>query len=123
MKKIFAELDKQGEVPRVYYINGGHHLHSMMADTGADVVGLDWMADLGHAKQLIGDKVALQGNLDPNILFASPEVIQQRVKDILAKFGPESGHIFNLGHGIDKNVNPDHLRCMVQAVKEYSRRS
>jgi len=83
VQKIFAGLDKQGEVPRVYYINGGHHLLPFMADSGADVVGLDWMTDLGETKKLIGHKVALQGNLDPNILLCSPEVIRQKVKEIL----------------------------------------
>lgn len=122
VQRIFAGLNRQGEVPRVYYINGGSHLRKLMAETGADVVGLDWRSDLGESKQLIGDKVALQGNLDPIILFSSPEVIQRKVKEILDKFGPDSGHIFNLGHGIDKEVNPDHLRAMVQAVKEYSLR-
>ncbi|MCP4298156.1 MAG: uroporphyrinogen decarboxylase [Proteobacteria bacterium] len=122
VQKVFASLDKQGEVPRVYYINGGHHHLVQMANSGADVVGLDWMSDLGSVKDLIGEKVALQGNLDPNVLFCAPEVIQTRVKQILDKFGPQSGHIFNLGHGIDKNVDPDHLRVMVNTVKEYSRR-
>lgn len=120
VQRIFAGLDKKGVVPRAYYINGGSHHLAKMADSGADVVGLDWMSDLGQAKALIGDKVALQGNLDPNILFASPEVIRGKVQSILDKFGTGSGHIFNLGHGIDKNVNPDHLRAMVKAVKELS---
>ena len=122
VQKTFSSLKKRGEVPGVYYINGGHHQLEMMAETGADVVGLDWMADLKKVRQMIGAKVALQGNLDPNVLFCSPEVIRTRVKAILAKFGSASGHIFNLGHGIDKNVNPDHLRVMVQAVKDYSLR-
>ncbi len=122
VQKVFSSLDKQGEVPRVYYINGGHQHLAQMAKSGADVVGLDWMSDLGSVKDLIGEKVALQGNLDPNILFCAPEVIQNRVRQILDKFGPQSGHIFNLGHGIDKNVDPDHLRVMVNTVKEYSRR-
>ena len=64
--------------------------------------------------------MALQGNLDPNVLFASPEVIRSRVKEILDKWGKDSGHIFNLGHGIDKDVNPEHLKAMVAAVKEFS---
>ncbi|MDT8446758.1 MAG: uroporphyrinogen decarboxylase [bacterium] len=120
VQKIFKGLKKQGEVPRCYYINGGAHLHDQMAATGADVVGLDWMADLGQAKANIGGKVAIQGNLDPNILFAKPETIRAEVKILLDKWGKDSGHIFNLGHGIDKEVNPDHLRAMVRAVKELS---
>lgn len=120
VQQIFDRLNKKGEVPRVYYINGSHHLLPMMADTGADVIGLDWRTDIGEVKKLIGNKVSLQGNLDPNVLFCSPEIIEERVKGILEKYGKESGHIFNLGHGIDKNVNPDHLRAMVKIVKEHS---
>ncbi|MDH5560446.1 MAG: uroporphyrinogen decarboxylase [Deltaproteobacteria bacterium] len=120
IQEIFAGLNDQGKVPRVYYINGGHHLLKLAAQSGADVVGLDWRPDLGETKRLIGDQVALQGNLDPNVLFCEPEVIKAKVKEILDKFGPQSGHIFNLGHGIDKEVNPDHLRVMVQAVKDLS---
>lgn len=120
VQRIFAGLKGKGEIPRCYYINGGAHLHELMAQTGADVVGLDWMADLGEAKAKIGGQVAIQGNLDPNILFASPEAIRAEVKAILDKWGPDTGHIFNLGHGIDKNVNPEHLKAMVAAVKELS---
>ncbi len=120
ISRIFESLDKKNEVPRVYYVNGSSHLLPIMADCGADVIGLDWRTDIGQVKQLIGDKVALQGNIDPNILFCSKEIIQQRTKQILDKVGSDSGHIFNLGHGIDKSVNPDHLKAMVDTVKEYS---
>ncbi|MCP4756927.1 MAG: uroporphyrinogen decarboxylase [Proteobacteria bacterium] len=120
VSQIFSELIKRDEVPAVYYINGGHHLLPAMSVTGADVVGLDWKTDIGEARELIGDTVALQGNLDPNVLFCKPEVIRHRVGEILSKYGPDSGHIFNLGHGINKNVDPEHLRHMVRAVKELS---
>ncbi|MGK0289023.1 MAG: uroporphyrinogen decarboxylase [bacterium] len=120
VSRIFGSLNQQGVVPRVYYINGGAHLLERMADTGADMVGLDWRTDLATAKSKIGKKVALQGNLDPNILFAQPDVIRAKARGILDKFGSESGHVFNLGHGIDKEVNPDHLRILVDEVKKYS---
>lgn len=120
VQKIFAGLHKQGEVPRVYYVNGSHHLLDTITETGADVIGLDWRSDIAEVKQLIGNKVSLQGNLDPNVLFCSPSIIRQRVTEILDKMGPESGFIFNLGHGIDKNVNPDHLREVIRTVKSYS---
>lgn len=120
IRKIFSGLNRKNEVPSVYYINGSNHLLHLMAKTGADVIGLDWKSDIGLTRELIGDKVTLQGNLDPNILFCRPEVIREKTIEILDKYGPEPGHIFNLGHGIDKNVNPDHLREMVRAVKEYS---
>ena len=120
--QIFSELLKRKEIPAVYYVNGGNHILESMAATGADVIGLDWRTDIGEAKRLIGNKVALQGNLDPNVLFCEPEIIKQRVVPILTKYGPESGHIFNLGHGIDKEVNPEHLLYMVRTVKERSAR-
>ncbi len=85
VKQVFAGLHRQGEVARVYYINGGHQHLTDMAASGAEVVGLDWMCDLGQVKAQIGQQVALQGNLDPNVLFASPEVIRAKVKAILDK--------------------------------------
>ncbi len=118
--RIFRGLKKQGVVPRVYYINGSCHLIPNMAETGADVIGLDWRANIPQVKNAIGDRVALQGNLDPNTLFCSIDVIKERTKLILDQFGPESGHIFNLGHGIDKQVNPEHLIAMVDTVKSHS---
>jgi len=122
VSQIFSELDKKSEVPSVYYINGGHQLLKAMSKTGATVVGLDWRYDIGIANQLIGKDVALQGNLNPNILFCRPEIIKKKTAEILSKMKGENGHIFNLGHGIDKNVNPEHLKCMIKAVKELSKR-
>ncbi len=122
VSRIFDGLNGAGSVPKVYYINGSNHLLEIMSDSGADVIGLDWKSDIGTVKQQIGHKVALQGNLDPNILFCSPDIIKNKVAEILDKFGPDSGHIFNLGHGIDKNVNPEHLKEMVIAVKKNSKR-
>lgn len=122
VSRIFTELKKHVEIPSVYYINGGNHLLPLMAETGANVIGLDWRSDIGEIKRLIGHKVALQGNLDPNVLFCQPEIIRQKVAEILTKYGPDAGHIFNLGHGIDKDVNPEHLLLMVRTVKELSAR-
>lgn len=120
VSQIFENLDGKNEVPCVYYINGSFHLLPIMSETGADVISLDWKTDMGEAKRLIGDKVALQGNLDPNVLFCKPDIIRKKVKDILSKYGSDSGHIFNLGHGIDKNIDPENLKIMVQTVKECS---
>lgn len=122
VSRIFSNLQKHGVVPKVYYINGSHHLLDIMADSGADVVGLDWKCDIKSVKQRIGHKVSLQGNLDPNLLFCNKPVIREKVIDILDKYGPDSGHIFNLGHGIDKNVDPEHLKEAVNVVKEHSKR-
>jgi uroporphyrinogen decarboxylase len=84
------------------------------------VVGLDWTIDMAEARALIGDKVALQGNLDPSSLYAGPEAIHREAASILRKYGKGSGHIFNLGHGILPDVPPDHARALVRAVREES---
>jgi len=120
--QIFSELIKKTEVPGVYFAKGGNHLLIPISKTGADVIGLDWLSDIGETKKLIGDKVALQGNLNPDTLFREPEEIKKEVQSILTKYGPESGHIFNLGHGVDKEVNPENLLFMVRTVKELSAR-
>ena len=119
VQQIFSNLKQKGKVPQVYYINGGNHLLEKMAKTGADVVGLDWRTDLSIAKTQIGKKVSLQGNLDPNVLFACPDVVKTKAREIIDKFGKESGHIFNLGHGIHKDVNPEHLKILINEVKNY----
>jgi uroporphyrinogen decarboxylase len=83
-------------------------------------VGLDWTTDIGSARQQIGEKVALQGNMDPTILYARPERIREEVAAILTSYGHGSGHVFNLGHGITPGVNPDHVTAFVDAVLELS---
>ncbi len=120
VQQIFSSLKGAGTIPKVYYVNGGNHLLELMADSGADVIGLDWMTDMKQAKKRIGDKVSLQGNLDPNVLFCKPEIIEEKVISILNDFGKDSGHIFNLGHGIDKSVDPEHLKFMIKTVKDKS---
>jgi len=122
VSEIFASLNKRGEVPVVYYINGGNHLLEPMSQTGADVISLDWKTDIGQAQQLIGDKVALQGNFNPNILFCSPETISKKADEIIQSYKGDTGHIFNLGHGIDKAVNPQNLLHLVRTVKKLTTR-
>lgn len=92
-----------------------------MAQTGYDALGLDWQTDIGQARIRVGEKVALQGNLDPLTLYANPEVIREKVKIVLEKYGQGSGHVFNLGHGILPDINPEHVKAMVDAVHEFSR--
>ena len=91
-----------------------------MANTGATALGLDWTTDIGNARARVGDKVALQGNMDPTMLYASPGRIQEEVKTILAGFGNGSGHVFNLGHGITPEVDPEHARAFIESVHELS---
>ena len=123
MKQIVDGLIKERDGRRVPVIlftkNGGQWLEAM-ADTGADALGLDWTTDVGLARRRVGDKVALQGNMDPAMLRASPKRIREEVATILAEFGEGEGHIFNLGHGITPEVDPAHAGAFIEAVKELS---
>jgi len=116
-------------VPCIVFTKGGGPWVEEIADIGADVVGLDWTANLGAARARVGQKVALQGNLDPNVLFAPPEVVAREAVAVLDSFGrPQradggwDGHIFNLGHGISQFTPPEHVSALVDAVHAHSRR-
>jgi uroporphyrinogen decarboxylase len=116
-----TDVDGQ-KIPTILFSKGGGLWLEMMADAGFDALGLDWQTDIAQARARVGDKVALQGNMDPITLYAKPEVIRQKVGSILEKYGQGSGHVFNLGHGILPDVNPDHVKAMVDAVHELSSR-
>ncbi len=123
MQRIIEHLVRESEgrrVPVILYTKGGMGWLEDIAASGCDVVGLDWTIDMDVAKQRIGATVALQGNMDPTMLYARPERIRAEVKDILARFGEGSGHVFNLGHGIMPDVPVEHARAFIQAVKEES---
>ena len=123
MRRIVGQLTRESEgrpVPVILYTKGGMGWLEAIADTGCDVVGLDWSIDIDVAKARIGHKVALQGNMDPTMLYAGPERIRDEVKDILARFGHGSGHVFNLGHGITPDVPPEHAIEFFKAVREES---
>ena len=111
---------RRGGVPVIVFSKGIHGTLKELSTIGADVVGVDWTVDIGEARELVGDRVALQGNLDPAYLYAAPERIRHEVGSILKKYGDGPGHIFNLGHGILPDVPPDHARAMVRAVQELS---
>lgn len=115
-----TEIDGQ-RIPTVLFTKGGGLWLEEMAATGYDALGLDWQTDIHHARARVGSHVALQGNLDPLALYAKPEVITEKVKTILQKYGNGSGHVFNLGHGILPDINPEHVKTMVDAVHEHSR--
>lgn len=123
MKKIVDGLIREHDGRRVPVIlftkNGGQWLETM-ANTGADALGLDWTTDIGKARARVGDRVTLQGNMDPSMLYAPPARIREEVADILARFGEGSGHIFNLGHGITPDVDPAHAGAFIEAVVELS---
>jgi uroporphyrinogen decarboxylase len=114
------KLLKRNSVPTIVFCKDCTHSLEAIADTGCDVVGLDWSIDIGKARMMIGSYAALQGNLDPAVLYSSPERIRDAVKKILDKFGKGSGHIFNLGHGILPDIPVEHVKAFVQAVKEES---
>ena len=125
MQKIVQGLKKESDgvkVPSVVFTKGGGLWLDSIANIGCDAIGLDWTMDIGIARQRVGNKVALQGNLDPNVLFATPEVIRNEVEKILASYGFGSGHVFNLGHGISQYTNPDNAAALVAAVHELSKK-
>ncbi|MFZ7234362.1 uroporphyrinogen decarboxylase [Avibacterium avium] len=123
MQKIVENLIRHNEgrkVPVTLFTKGGGLWLENIANTGCDAVGLDWTVDLADAKKRIGHKVALQGNMDPSVLYASPERIEQEVRSILADFGEGSGHVFNLGHGIHQDVPEISPKIFVDAIHQYS---
>ncbi|WP_428241369.1 uroporphyrinogen decarboxylase [Gynuella sp.] len=123
MQKIVAGLirnHENREVPVILFTKGAGQWLPAMADTGANALGLDWTTDLSQARQQVGHKVALQGNMDPAVLYGSKDKIRQEVGRILASYGHGSGHVFNLGHGIQQFVDPDHAKAFIDAVVELS---
>ena len=124
MEKIVDGLTREYEGQKIpvtlFTKNGGMWLESIAA-TGCDALGLDWTIDIADAKARVGDKVALQGNMDPSVLYAPKERIEQEVKDILAGFGEGEGHVFNLGHGIHLDVPPENAGHFVEAVHKFSK--
>jgi len=109
-------------VPLVLFSKGANSHLEALADTGCAALGLDWTISLAEARARVGARVALQGNVDPGVLLASPNAIRAEVKKALDSFGPHPGHVFNLGHGITPDVNPDNLAVLVNAVHELSTR-
>ena len=123
MQQIVDQLirEKDGQkIPVILFTKGGGMWLQDTANTGCDAVGLDWSVDINLARQQIGDKVALQGNMDPAIMATNPDVIRQEVSRILAEFGHGNGHVFNLGHGITPNITPDNVAALVDAVHDIS---
>lgn len=123
MDKIVKGLIKENEgrsVPVILFTKGGGQWLESMAETGAHALGLDWTTDLNQARQRVGHKVALQGNMDPAVLYATPEKIQQEVKRILESYGSGTGHVFNLGHGITPEVDPANAGAFIDAVHTFS---
>ena len=124
IRRIVAGIEHDNTTPAVPIIvftkNGGLWLEKI-SECGCDGVGLDWTIDLGQARALVGGRVALQGNLDPCVLYAGPERIREQVGFALERYGHGPGHVFNLGHGIHPGIDPEHVRTLVDAVHELSR--
>ena len=123
MEKIVAGLIKQADgrdVPVILFTKGGGHWLEAMAETGCHALGLDWTVDIGSAKARVGDRVALQGNMDPAVLRADPATIEREVQSILSAFGGGAGHVFNLGHGITPDIDPEHAKAFIEAVHKFS---
>ena len=123
MKQVVAGLLPEHEgrsVPVILFTKNGGQWLAQLADSGATAVGLDWTFDIGQARRQAGDRVALQGNMDPAVLRAKPAAIRAEVARILAAFGPGSGHVFNLGHGITPDVDPGNVAAFLDAVHELS---
>ncbi|MCP3675612.1 MAG: uroporphyrinogen decarboxylase [Gammaproteobacteria bacterium] len=123
MQKIIDGLTRQADgrkVPVTLFTKNGGQWLDIMAETGADCLGVDWTMDLCDARASVGDKVALQGNMDPTILYGSPERIREEVATILKSFGHGNGHVFNLGHGIHQFVDPENAGVFINAVKDLS---
>jgi uroporphyrinogen decarboxylase len=123
MARIVEAMPREAEgrrLPIILFTKGGGPWLDAMAATGCDALGVDWTTDLADARARVDGKVALQGNLDPSVLYASPEVIRGEVQRVLESYGKGPGHVFNLGHGIHPDVNPEHAGAMVEAVVELS---
>nr|WP_316642718.1 uroporphyrinogen decarboxylase [uncultured Roseateles sp.] len=131
-RRVLAQLKTEHggqRIPSILFTKGGGLWLDEIADAGSDVVGLDWTVNLAKARARIGGRVALQGNLDPNVLFAPPERVQAEAIKVLDSFGNPrnadgswAGHIFNLGHGISQFTPPEHVSALVEAVHSHSRR-
>ncbi|MCB1777650.1 MAG: uroporphyrinogen decarboxylase [Candidatus Competibacteraceae bacterium] len=124
LARIVAELTRETHderTPVILFTKGGGAWLEAIAATGCEAVGVDWTVDLGDARRRIGNRAAIQGNLDPAVLYAAPDRIRQQVAQALADFGPGPGHVFNLGHGIQPGVDPEHALALVEAVHELSK--
>lgn len=123
-RRVLAQLkrDQDGvQIPRIVFTKGGGLWLDEIAASDTDAVGLDWTVNLGRAREQVGHKVALQGNLDPNVLFGTPEAIEREAVRVLESFGPHAGHVFNLGHGISQYTPPESVSVLVETVHRHSR--
>jgi len=123
MAEVLAALTRESDgrrVPSIVFTKGGGAWLEQMAAIGCDAVGVDWTTDLGAARRAVHGRVALQGNLDPSALFAPPETLRAEALRVLDGYGAGSGHVFNLGHGITPDVDPQRVAVLVDTVRNYA---
>ena len=124
MKQIVEGIKQQkdsNDVPVILFTKGGGLWIEDIASSGCDAIGIDWCINIGDTRRKVGDTVAIQGNLDTAVLYSNPETIKIEVEKVLASYGHGNGHVFNLGHGIHPEINPEHVAVLVDAVHELSR--
>ena len=119
VERIISQIKRKDE-PVIFFAKGVHYNLSKLASIGADVLGLDWTMDLCEVRKQVGDKVTLQGNMDPTVLYTNKNYIREETKRILESFGRGNGHVFNLGHGVLPDIDPENVKALVQYVKEES---
>jgi uroporphyrinogen decarboxylase len=119
VQQLISEIKRTDE-PIIYFPKGVHYLFHELKKCGADAISVDWTLELEKVRRKIGDKVAIQGNLDPTVLYADPSFIKREARKVLESFGKGDGHIFNLGHGILPDIDPENLKVLVNYVKEES---
>lgn len=124
LQRVVSGLHREwngSPIPSIVFTKGGGLWLEDIAAIGCSAVGLDWTVDIGAARRRIGDKVALQGNLDPVVLFSPPATIAAQVGSVLRQYGAGAGHVFNLGHGVSQFTPPEHVAALVEAVHDLSR--
>ncbi|NWF48975.1 MAG: uroporphyrinogen decarboxylase [Ignavibacteriaceae bacterium] len=120
VQQLISEIKRKDE-PVIYFPKGVHYLMHELKEVGADAISVDWTVELEKARRKMGDKVAIQGNLDPTVLYADTDSIKREARKVLESFGKGHGHIFNLGHGILPDIDPENVKALVSYVKEESK--
>jgi uroporphyrinogen decarboxylase len=124
LRRVVSELTRERDgrrVPSIVFTKGGGLWLESLAEIGSDALGVDWAVDIGAARRRVGERVALQGNLDPMVLMSSPETVRAEAARVLQSYGAGAGHVFNLGHGVSQHTPPENVAALVDAVHQLSR--
>ena len=124
MRQIVQQLERNygsQQIPIILFSKGANHSLEHLANSGADAIGVDWTINIGDASKIVGSKVALQGNLDPAVLYSSAQAIKEQVQKVLADYGQPTGHVFNLGHGIHPAIDPNNVKTLVDCVHQFGK--